>query len=342
MTARENLNPTVEKALEPELPICDPHFHFFPNTPEKYVMEDLLQDISSGHNIVKNVYVDCHNGYRDTGPAELRPVGETEFVVDLVAQNEKNIPVKVKVAAGIVGAANLNLGEAVEPVLKAHITAGKGRFRGIRQTLIPMGTAAPETQGKRQAADKQLREGFACLDKLGLSFETMVNLPHLSQLKELAKAFPNTNIVIDHAGVEQGLPPLPFMPVGMQMPPPPPPSASNSRPPAPTMDDWKKAVVELASFKNIFIKLGGFSGIAAADRKDHSSAELAAAAGPYILWCIKQFGSERCMFESNYPIESIDYSFNVIWNAFKLITHDIPESERKNLFYNTAVKAYRL
>jgi len=332
MDRREDwLKLTVEKAIEPEMPICDPHFHFFNNPEIKYLMADVLRDIKGGHNIVKNVYLDCHTGYRTTGPAAFRPVGETEFVVDLVAQNAKIIPEKIKIAAGIVSAADLNLGEAVGPVLAAHVAAGKGRFKGIRQEITPRGDPRikpdPNVPRRCQAADKKFREGFSALRKLGLSFDTILYLPHLAQLIDLARAFPDTNIIINHAGIEPSGDSSP----GVQ--------AQMTR-------DWQKAIVALAACQNVYMKLGGFGmglGINWHERPaPPGSAELAKAAAPYILWCIEKLGSQRCMFESNYPIESFDLPFNVVWNAFKLITKDLPRKERNNLFYNTAVQAYRL
>src|ERR1041385_5628842 len=122
-----------EAALEPALPIVDPHHHLI-DRPESgtYLLKDLLADIDSGHNIVATVYLEWLSMYRAGGPAEMRPVGEIEFANGVAAMSASGGYGKPRVCAGIVGHGELTLGAGVRKVLWAMIAAGNGRFRGIR------------------------------------------------------------------------------------------------------------------------------------------------------------------------------------------------------------------
>ena len=122
---------TREEAIEPDLPICDPHHHLWDRTGDRYLIDEVTADFASGHNVVQSVFVEVDSMYRASGPVEMRPVGETEFVRGIGAQSDSGLYGPARVAAGIVGYADLTLGEAVEPVLEAHASASGGRFRGI-------------------------------------------------------------------------------------------------------------------------------------------------------------------------------------------------------------------
>ena len=74
-----------EPALEPELPIVDPHHHLWVRPGYRYMLDDFLADTRTGHNIVATVFVEAGSMYRDSGPIEMRPVGETEFVNGMAA-----------------------------------------------------------------------------------------------------------------------------------------------------------------------------------------------------------------------------------------------------------------
>ena len=123
---------TTEDPIDPGLPICDPHHHLWDHPGNRYLIEELLQDTGGGHNIVQTVFVECRSMYKKDGPDEMRPVGETEFVQGIAAQSASGQYGTTRVAAGIVGHADLTLGAAVAPVLEAHIAASSNRFRGIR------------------------------------------------------------------------------------------------------------------------------------------------------------------------------------------------------------------
>ena len=129
---------TVEEPLEPDLPICDPHHHLWDmrttRVSERYLLDEVLEDVGSGHNVVSTVFIECGAMYRADGPEALGPVGEIEFVNGIAAMSASGLYGPARVAAGIVGTADLSLGDAVQAVLDAQIAVGGGRFRGIRRS----------------------------------------------------------------------------------------------------------------------------------------------------------------------------------------------------------------
>lgn len=317
-----------EDIIAPDIPICDPHHHLWYQAENSYVLEDFLKDISGSHNIVQTVFIESRVMLRSDGPDEMKPVGETEYVQKLVPPRKNE---KTAVAAGIVGFANLTLGSAVAPVLEAHITAGKGRFRGIRYTTTrdPRGEVKSRFQiPSNLMADSKFREGFAFLWKYSLSFDAWLFHPQIIELVSLARALPDTTIILDHVGGPLG-------------------SGSYALRRKETFQEWKSGIDAFSNCPNVYLKLGGLgmeiSGFNWYELPaPPGSAELAKAYTPYFLYCIEKFGTGRCMFESNFPVEKRSYSYNIIWNAFKRITKDFSNSERRNLFYDTAVKVYRL
>jgi predicted TIM-barrel fold metal-dependent hydrolase len=328
---------TQEEVIEPELPICDPHHHLWDWTEERhpnerYLLDDLLGDTGSGHHVIRTVFVECGAMYRAGGPQEVQPVGETEFVETIAIESERSRNGGPgAVIAGIVGHVNLSLGAAVTPVLEAHLEASPTRFRGIRHMLC---WDASGMQAKRTfpppglMLDKSFREGFACLQRYGLSFEAWLYHPQLPDLIELARAFPETAIVLNHIGGPIGIGPY-----------------AEYR--AAVFNSWQYYMAVLATCPNVVVKLGGMGmPMCGFDWHERStppgSAELAKAMGPYYLWCIEQFGVERCMFESNFPVDNVSYSYAVVWNAFKRIVRDFSPNEKAALFHDTAAKVYRL
>src|SRR5580704_5133577 len=311
---QEWLDRRREEIIEPDLPIVDPHHHLV-DRPEtgRYLLPELLADLRSGHNITATVYLEWLSMYRATGPAELRPAGEIEF-------------------AAAVGYAELTLGAAVEKVLQAMITAGGGRFRGIRFITAshPDQTAwgSMVTRPEGLLMDTRVREGFARLAPLGLSFDAWMYHTQLGGLVELAQAFPETQIVLDHVGGPIGL--------GRY---------------AGKRDEvfavWTARIRELAACPNVHVKLGGLGmrmfGFDLHTRElPPSSEELATAWRPYIETCIAAFGPERAMFESNFPVDKGSCSYHVLWNAFKRIAGGCSAAEKQALFARTATQFYRL
>lgn len=332
MTEHEaSLISTTEDPMDPDLPICDPHHHLWDRPNSRYLLEEFLQDIRGHHHIVQTVFVECRSMYRKDGPQEMQPVGETEFVQGIADQSASGRYGMVTVAAGIVSFADLTLGAAVAPVLEAHIMASRNRFRGIRHPCVWDANAdilSRRNFHKGLLLYSKFREGFACLQKYGLSFDAWVYHPQLMELVDLARAFPNVPIILEHMGEPLGIGPY----------------AGKRKE---VFQEWKQGIAALATCPNVVVKLGG-AGMSNCGFGWHNritpltSAELAEAMAPYYLLCIEKFGVDRCMFESNFPVDKLGYSYTVLWNAFKRISKDFSPEDKAALFHDTAVKVYRL
>ena len=322
-----------EEIIDPGLPIVDPHHHLV-ERPEtgRYLLPDLLADLKSGHNVTQTVYLEWLSMYRADGPAELRPVGEVEFANGVAAMTASGGYGGGRVCAGIVGYADLALGARVEKVLEAQIAAGGGRFRGIRfiaashPDQAQWGSLVARPAGLLM--DRRVREGFARLAPLGLSFDAWLYHTQLGELADLARAFPATQIVLDHVGGPIGL-------------------GRHTGKRDEVFAEWQARIRELAACPNVHIKLGGLGmrmfGFDVHTRDlPPSSEELAAAWRPYIEACVAAFGPERAMFESNFPVDKGSCSYHVLWNAFKRIAAGCSAAEKTALFSATAKKFYRL
>jgi predicted TIM-barrel fold metal-dependent hydrolase len=322
----------TEAVIDPARPIVDPHHHLWDRGGQRYMIEEMAADIASGHNIVATVYVDCRSMYRASGPEAFRPVGEVEFANGVAAMSASGGYGPAQINAGIVSHVNLLLGDGAKPVLEAEIAAGNGRFRGIRHSSAwdaefeVAGMYAKRPKGL--LLDTTFREGFACLAPLGLSFDAWLFHPQIGELIDLARAFPDTRIVLDHCGG----------PVGIGR------FAGRREEIFPA---WKGSIQEIAKCPNVSVKLGGLAmrllGHDFHERPMPPSSEAAAAAWrPYIETCIEAFGPNRAMFESNFPPDKGQCSYQVIFNAFKRIAAQYSEAEKTALFSNTATEFYRL
>ena len=322
----------VETVLEPELPIVDPHHHLWERPGWNYMLDDLLADTGSGHNIVGTVFVQCRSMHRADGPEAMRPVGETEFVNGVAAMSASGGYGTAKICAGIVGHADLRNGAAVDAVLEAHIRAGGGRFRGIRHIVAwdadpalmnPAYPMPPELM-----FDKTFREGFARLAPLNLTFDAWLYHPQIGDVAALARAFPGTGICLNHIGGP--------LAIG---------AYAGKR--AEVFAQWSAAIRDLAECSNVVVKLGGMAmrinGFDFHERAEPpSSADLAAAWKPYVDVCIEAFGANRCMFESNFPVDKGSYGYQAFWNACKILAKGASASEKADLFCGTASRFYRL
>ena len=330
-----------EPAIDPALPIVDTHHHLYDRLPEKhlslsggrrrYLIDELLADMK-GHNVVATINVDGDAMYRADGPEEYRVVGETEFVNGQAAMSASGLYGPSRIAAAIVGTTDLRLGDRVKGVLEAHMAAGGSRFRGIRQTGAWDADASIFgglfKNGSHLYLDAAFRRGFAHLAPLGLSFDAFVLSTQLADVADLATAFPNTRIVLDHAGGPIGIGPY-------------------SGRLAEMFPLWKQGIGEIARRPNVSVKLGGLgsfiNGFPSYRANPPASSEaLAADWRPYVETCITAFGAERCMFESNYPVDSGAGSYGTIVNAYKRITAGCSADERASIFSGTAIEVYRL
>jgi L-fuconolactonase len=324
---------TEEPILEPEIAICDPHHHFWDfrtaRIPyQRYLLHELVA-VDCGHDVRSTVFIEARSMYRPRGPVELRPVGEIEFVQGLAAASASGLYGRCRAATAIVGHADLKLADRVEPVLEALQAASPNRFRGIRHTVT--WDAHPEVENREKEgvlASAEYRTGARVLARMGLSLDTGVCFPQLPELAEFAQAVPELTIILNHLGGLQRIGPFG--------------NRDNEVLPA-----WRNGIAAVAKCPNVNLKLGGI-GMPRLGFDWHTrdtpigSEELAASMAPLMSYCIEQFGSDRCLFESNFPVDKVSFSHPVLFNAFKRFSGSYSASERAALFHDTAVRAYRI
>jgi predicted TIM-barrel fold metal-dependent hydrolase len=340
-----------EAIIEPQLPIIDPHHHLWLWTREaiaavassdnpfttvlqkrgRYMLEEFLADLNTGHHILGTVFAEAHAMYKPSGPEQLRSLGEVEWIAGTAAAAESGCFGPIRVAAGIVGNASLSLGEAAAEVLDAHIQAGGGRYRGVRNYTAYDADPVVQSVGAIRPhvlMDKQFRAGFKHLATRKLSYDVWLLEPQIPELIDLARAFPATQIILDHVGT----------PVGI---------GSYAGKHSERFPIWRQNIRELATCPNVVVKLGGLGmGVCGLEsfraKPAFSSTQLAAEWKPYIETCIEAFGANRCMFESNFPVDSAGCDYPVLWNAFKRIAAGASRTEKADLFAGTARRVYRL
>ena len=319
-----------EDIIDPAQKIIDPHHHFFApgGAFPAYDLNDLWRDTTT-HGVQKTVFMQCWEGYRANGPEWLRCVGETEWV-NAIADAAKSEPDNAQIGA-IISTADLRAGPAVREVLDAHVQAS-ALFRGIRQAaawdpdenILDM----PGVENAQLYDDKNFRAGFAVLDDMGLVFDAYNYHHQIPSLTRLATDYPNVTIILDHLGTPLGV------------------SSYAGR-----MDEiyatWTNDISELASCPNVRMKLGGlampWNGFGYDDHeRPPTSDEIVNQQAKYYHFAIQQFGAERCMFESNFPVDKCALSYTVLWNAFKKMAADYSTAERNALFYDTAAEVYKI
>jgi predicted TIM-barrel fold metal-dependent hydrolase len=327
------LSSRVEDAIDPAQPIIDCHHHLWDRQGHTYLGDQFLADASGGregggHKLRATVYVECLNSHRTTGDPDLRPVGETEFVVAETAQLREQSP---GLCDGIVGYADLALGRAVDRVLDAHETAGEGRFKGIRYATAcdpDPKIHSPYKTHPGMLGEQKVRDGVRVLGRRNLSLDVWVYFHQIGEVGDLADACPDTSIILNHCGGPIGIGPY-----------------REKREEVFAL--WRKAVLDLAGRENVFIKFGGLA-MALAGFGWHrrelppSSKDLSDAWRPYFETCLETFGAERLMFESNFPVDRVGCSYTILWNAFKRLAADLSDAERSDLLAGTAARVYRL
>ena len=332
----EWLAQTVEAPIEPALPICDPHHHLWDfrteRVAERYLLDEILVDVNAGHNVVSTVFIECGAMYKTSGPEPMQVVGETEFVNGIAAMSASGLYGKARVAAGIVGTADLLLGDKVQEVLDAHIAVGGGRFRGIRRATA--WDADPAVPRHRTNPREELflrddfRAGFKHLAPRKLTFEAWCYHPQIPEVTALARAFPDTTFILNHFGGPIGVGAY----AGKQQD---------------VFATWRTSITELAKCPNVVAKLGGINmevnGFGWHEKKrPPTSQELADATRPWYEFTIEKFGANRCMFESNFPVDMVTCSYTVLWNSFKRLTEKFSATEKAQLFHDTAARVYRI
>jgi predicted TIM-barrel fold metal-dependent hydrolase len=321
-----------EDILDPDLPIVDAHHHLWDRAESRYFLFDFLEDVNSGHDIRSSVFMECGAMYRQSGPPELKPIGETEFANGAAAMSASGNYGNCQVCTGIISHADLRLGDGLHPVLEAHIRAGGGRFRGVRQIAAwhpdPAARGSLANPPPDLLSQPAFRSGLEALRQHDLSFDTFAYHTQLRDIAALARHCETVPIIINHTGGAIGIGPY-----------------AGKR--AEVFADWRGGILELARTSNVHVKLGGlgmrvFGFEFGSQARPPSSVGLAAAWAPYFDTCIEAFGVHRCMFESNFPVDKGSCSYAVLWNAFKRITAGASPSEKAALFYETATRVYRL
>lgn len=323
-----------ESVIEPDLPIVDPHHHFWETSQRgRYLLPEFLADLEAGHNVVKTMFLECEAMYRAEGPEDMRPVGEVEFVRGMAAMSASGNYGPTKIAAGMVGFAELTHGAAIRDALAAEVEAGGGILRGVRYCMpwdkheeVARYVARYVPPGR--LLDPTFRAGLSQLAEFGLSFDVWLYHTQLPDLIDLARALPETTIILNHIGGA--------ICVG--------PYAGHR---AEVLQAWRKDMVTLATCPNVRVKLGGLGMLHFGfdfhlRDKPPTSAELAEAWRPYIETCIEAFGPRRAMFESNFPPDKQSCSYLTLWNAFKRLTSGASAEEKAALFSGTATEVYRL
>jgi predicted TIM-barrel fold metal-dependent hydrolase len=322
----------VEEIVDPERVIVDPHHHLWKRpTGDTYVLEDLWKDTGSGHRITKTVFIECHAGYRESGPEHLRVLGETEFVKQIADESTTGSPHQARIA-GIVAHADLTLGEKVEEVLDAHEAIAGDLFKGIRHAGAadedPSALSIPGRALKNLYLRKDFQEGMKVLGRKGLTYDTWHYHHQNRDFLALAQAVPDTIMILDHFGTPLG--------VGRY---------AGKR--EEIFLQWKKDMADIARCENVIAKLGGLAmpdnGFGWDRRnKPPTSDEFVFAQKRYYLHTIECFGPSRCMFESNFPVDKRSLSYAVLWNGLKKIASGFSEAEKNALFNGTATRIYRL
>ncbi len=326
------LDRVQEEIIDPERPIIDPHHHLWRHKGlPPYLLEDLWGDTDSGHNIEKTVFMECGAEYRSEGPEPLRSLGEVEFVTALAQESAKAAPGRAEIAA-LVSQVDLTLSDRVADTVAMHVETSRGLFRGVRHSgardentdVLMIPGRAPEGL----YADEAFRKGVAALGELGHSYDTW-HYHHQNQaFAGLARAVPDTTLVLDHFGTPLGVGPY-----------------ADKR--EEIFQQWRKDVAEIAQCENVVAKLGGMAmpdnGFGWMGRElPPSSDEFVAAQSRYYLHMIDCFGPQRCMFESNFPVDKFSLSYPVLWNGLKKIVSSFSEDEKNAMFSGTAARVYRL
>ena len=333
LTIREDwLAAHAEAAIDPGCPIVDPHHHLWDRPKPRYLIDEVLADFDSGHNIVASVFVECRAMYRASGDETLRSIGETEFANGVAAMSASGAYGTTRLCAGIVGHVDLSIGDAAGRLLERHVAVSGGRLRGIRNITAwhehPEVRTTPVPYRADLFEDPRFHAGFRHLAGLDLVFDSWQYHTQLADLARLAEAYPETRIVIGHTGGPIGVGPC-------------------ARDRKAVFLEWQQGLKALARLPNTFLKIGGL-GMRVSGFDFHardlppSSQDLAQAWRAFVEEAISIFSAGCCMFESNFPVDKGSYSYAVLWNAFKRLTRNATPTEKADLFHRTAARVYGL
>lgn len=328
-----------EPIIDPNIPIIDSHIHLFDRPPLgdrpplRYMLDEYLADAGSGHRIVASVYIEIKAFARKDGPEVLRPLGEIEFANGVGAMAASGVYGDCRACAGIVGHADLRLGDQVAELLDRAMEIAPERFRGIRQVTIDHPSEAPyryitHRPPKGVMQSPGFRSGFKHLVKRGLTFDAAMFHHQLQDVVDLADAFPDATIVLNHCGHA----------VAMDL---------DEEGRVEVFRQWRELMREVARRPNVYCKIGGLGlpmwGFRFEERQDSIGyLELANTWRPWVETSIELFGARRCMMESNYPPDGRSAGFVPLWNALKHIVCAASSDDKAALFHETAARVYRL
>ncbi|MCB8881119.1 amidohydrolase family protein [Acidisoma cellulosilytica] len=316
-----------EDVIDAGQPIIDAHHHLWDEPLAPYQLPDLIADAKAGHRIAATVYVEAKSHLRDSGPDHLKPVGETEFAAGCY-----RVVGETRFCAAIVGFTDLTCGGFTQECLEAHVAAGQGRFRGVRARAAWHAHPAlrPPADGPPAGllADPAFQQGAAQLAQMGLTLDIWVFHTQLPEVAALARALPDLPMVINHCGGPLGIGPF-----------------QGQR--TEVFQSWQKDLASLTRFDNLHVKLGGLGmpriGFGFQKREAPPDSQTVATAwGPYFAACIEAFGPNRCMFESNFPVDKGAISYPILWNALKLASSQYSATEKNALFSETAANFYKI
>jgi L-fuconolactonase len=320
-----------EDVIDADRLIIDAHHHLWDQHDSRYLLDDVAADVADGHRIFATICVEAHHGNQTAAVDYLAPVAETEKIAAIAAAAQER-GLWTDISAGIIAYADLTLGERLDAVLDAHEVAADKRLKGIRHSVsrdrhFPDGIAF-RAASEGLLADPLYRKGLARLAARGLSYDAMLYHAQIPELTATARTLTDLTIVLDHVGCVLGI----GFYEGLQLE---------------TFQQWRSAMAELARCPNVQVKIGGLGMIicGATWHKQPlppSSQELARDWRPYFETCVELFGADRCMFESNFPVDKAMYSYRTLWNAFKLLAAGASANEQAALFSGTASRVYRV
>lgn len=330
------LEQRVEEPVDPDRRIVDPHHHLWDRNASTYLAAELLADTRSTHNVTHTVFVECNASYDRDAPAGMAPIGETKFVASEAAEVERLNGASTTGAttiAAIVSHADMMLGDSVEEVLAAHDAAGSGLFRGIRHAVswdqhpdVPNGHSKPT---EAMMTTPEFHAGVSKLGAMGFSYDAWMYHPQLPQLVGLAQAAPETSIILDHLGGPMGIGPY---------------GADRES----AMATWRASMTELAKCPNVTLKVGGigmdgYYGLGWTELAVPPDSDTVVTAWQdRVHWCIDTFGPDRCMFESNFPVDRQALTYPVLWNALQKMASRYSDAEQDAMFSGTATRIYKL
>jgi predicted TIM-barrel fold metal-dependent hydrolase len=319
----------TETPIDPDRDIVDPHHHLWPQPDMHYNLDQLWSDTDAGHAVSQTIFMECGAAYRPNGPEHLRPVGETEFVV--AAAKQSACESDKATIAGIIAHADLTHPE-LDQILDAQLEASDGLLRGIRHAGAhdedPSVLAIPGRAPKDLYKNEAFRQGVIRLGERGLTYDTWHYHHQNQDFLSLAAAIPGTTMILDHFGTPLG--------VGRF-------AGKHDE----IFPSWKDDIAAIANCPNVHAKLGGLAmpdnGFGWMGRdKPPTSDEFVTAQARYYDHAIACFGADRCMFESNFPVDRLSISYGVLWNGLKKIAVKYDEVDQAAMFSGTARRIYNL